>query len=168
MADQTQINGSVRRNGAGAAFRENLSGLLHDVIELGELQVQLLLLDLSAAGRRTALAALLVGSALVLALGTVPVLLLAIGWTVVQFAGWTHAAAFALTGLVALVLAAGLAWFAWRRLNAAISKLSRSREEFATNVRWIKDALKQNTSPSRRSRTGRATSDVSQQRTTLP
>jgi uncharacterized membrane protein YqjE len=168
MGGQTQINESARRNGAGAAFRENLSGLLHDVIELGELQMQLLTVDLAEARRRSVLAIVLVGSALVLALSSVPVLLLGIGWALVAWAGWTHAAAFAITAVVALLLAAGLAWLAWRRLNAAIGKLSRSGEEFATNVRWIKDALKQNSSPSRRSRRSRATfDDGSQKRTSL-
>jgi HAMP domain-containing protein len=98
----------------------------------------------------------------------VPVLLLGIGWTLVQWAGWSHAAAFAATGVAALVLAAVLAWLAWRRLKTAIGKLSRSRDEFASNVKWIKDALKQNHSPSRHSRRSRPTSDeVSQERTAL-
>lgn len=166
MAGQTQVNGSPKRRGAAVAFRENLSGLLHDVIELGELQTRLLMVDLSEASRGSALAVVFVAVALVLALGSVPVLLLGIGWALVYFAEWTQAAAFVTTALVALMLAAGLTWFAWRKLHRAIGKLSRSRDELATNVAWVKDALKQNTSPSHRSTSSRATStDVSQERT---
>lgn len=168
MAGQTQVNGSTNRRGAGVAFRENVSDLIHDVIELGELQTRLLMIDLSATSRGSMLAVAIGAAALVLALGSVPVLLLGIGWALVQFAEWTQTAAFAATGVGALVLAAVLAWLAWRKLNNAISKLSRSRDEFATNVAWIKDALKHNSSPSRPPSTSLATShDVSQERTSL-
>lgn len=168
MVTQTQVNGSQKRRGAGMVFRENLSGLLHDVVELGELQTRLLMVDLNDASRGSVTAIVLVVSALVLSLGSVPVLLVGIGWALITFAGWTHTAAFAATGAGGLVLAAVLAWLAWRTLNAAVGKLSRSRDELAANVAWIKDALKHSSAPSRRSSMSSATShDVSQERTSL-
>jgi len=39
-------------------------------------------------------------------------------------------------------VAGGLAWFGWSRLKAALAIITRSQNEFAQNIQWLKGALK--------------------------
>lgn len=143
MAYQAQVNGKAKRQHPGAAFRENVSGLLHDVIELGELQTRLFLVDLNEAKRGSIVPILLGVGSFCLALASVPILLAGLAWALVEYAEWDLAAAFTVTAIVALVVAGCMAWSGWRLMSRALGKLSRSRDELATNVAWIKSALKQ-------------------------
>jgi uncharacterized membrane protein YqjE len=168
MASQTQVNGAARRPHAAAAFRENISSLLHDVIELGELQSRLFAVDLNEARRGALLPALLVFASLFLAAASVPIALLGIGWALVEFVGWSHAVAFAVTAGGALLVAGATAWLGWRLLTNAVAKLARSRNELATNVSWIKNALKSHDSSASRKYPGSiATHDSTQERKSL-
>jgi uncharacterized membrane protein YqjE len=143
MVDQaTTMN--VNHNGRGkpAGVGRSVSGLAHDVITLAELQAQLLAVDLRDSRSRAALPVALLISGVLLALGTVPVLLLGIGWLLVMHAGWTEGTAFLTVGGSAIVLAAAITWIGSQRLRSAITVLTRSCQELSENIQWLKQTLK--------------------------
>jgi uncharacterized membrane protein YqjE len=143
MAREAKMNtGNGRAPAAPRAMVDNLSDFAHDVVTLSELQVKLLAADLNdlKSGAVTPLA--LMGLAAVVALGAVPVLLMAVAWLLVDYdvlaRGWAFLAA-AGGGLV-LALVMGLAGFSW--LPRQLAVLERSRVELDRNVTWIKSVLK--------------------------
>lgn len=139
MADQATIDRPPRRP---TRIRTNLAGLAHDALTLIELQVQLLGVDLRDAGRgaRTAFVQVIVG--VVLALGCVPVLLLALAQLLIETANWPGSAAYAVMGLGAALLAAGLLWWGWRTTRQAVTTVQRSRTELTETIQWLKDSLR--------------------------
>ncbi|REJ86623.1 MAG: hypothetical protein DWQ34_27000 [Planctomycetota bacterium] len=139
MVGQASING--KRTGARQVSR-NLSGLAHDVITLAELQAQLVACDLREGKAQAIGPIVVIVAGLLLALGTMPVLLLGLGWLLVNHAEWTESAAFLTAGGAGLAVAGLLAWFGWKKLKAALSTFTRSQQEFARNVDWVKSALK--------------------------
>jgi uncharacterized membrane protein YqjE len=141
MAHQTQINGRTTSRSAGKAVRRNVAGLIEDVVELAELQVQLVSVDVREATSQATRPILAVLAGVSLALGAIPVLLLSIGWMLVHRAGLPEDAAFALTSVAGFLIAGALAWLGWRNLNSTLTVLSRSKSELTENIRWIKDAL---------------------------
>jgi hypothetical protein len=142
MVDQATLNAEHNGRGQPAGVGRSVSGLAHDVIVLAELQTQLLALDLRDSGSRAALPLALLVSAVLLALGSMPVLLLGIGWLLVRQAGWTEGAAFLNVGGGAVLLAAATAWIGSRRLQSAVTILARSTQELSENIQWLKQTLK--------------------------
>lgn len=142
MVDQATVKAEHNGRGKPAGVGRSVSGLAHDVIELAELQAQLLALDLRDSGSRAAPPVALLVSAVLLALGSMPVLLLGIGWLLVRQAGWTEGAAFLSVGGGAVLLAAATAWIGSRRLQSAITILTRSTQELSENIQWLKQTLK--------------------------
>lgn len=139
MVGQATMNG--RQTGTRQVTR-NVSELAHDVITLAELQAQLLACDLRDGKSRAIGPIVSMAAGLILALGTMPVLLMGIGWLLVNHAGWSEGAALLVAGGGGLVVSGGLAWFGWRRLKAALAIIARSRNELAENIRWLKGTLK--------------------------
>lgn len=141
MPSQTKMNGRSVAQSPAAGVGRNLAGLNHDLITLGELQAQLLAVDLRDAGSASLLPVILLTLALLIALGTMPVVLLGIGWVLVNVAGLGEGAAFLVVSAVALGTVAALSWWSWRELSAAVGILKRSQQELKENVRWIKQVL---------------------------
>lgn len=121
----------------------SFSGLAHDVVELGELQVQLLTLDAAAAWQRMRTGLVLVVVAACLLLGSIPIALLIIAEALVEFAGWSRTASLGVAAGIGLVAAGVIAAVAWHRLKAMCATFDRSREEFTRNLAWIKSSLQQ-------------------------
>jgi hypothetical protein len=121
----------------------SFSELAHDVVELGELQAQLLKLDVTVAWQRmrTGLVLAVVGACLLL--GSIPVVLLVISEALAEFAGWSRTASLGLAALIGAGAAAAMAALAWRWLKTTFATFERSREEFSRNLAWIKSSLKQ-------------------------
>lgn len=147
MVNQTQMNGNRAASEApipeaSNVLRTNVAGLLHDVLTLGELQVQLVTLDLRETWSKSKIPAVLIAGALIFALGTIPVFLGGIGWVLHNTAGWGVGVALLVTAGVALLLAGVTAWISWRKMSSALTTLTRSQQELSSNVRWIKNALK--------------------------
>ena len=143
MASQTQMNGRTASRSAGKAVSRNVAGLVQDMVELAELQVQLVNVDIREATSKATWPLLSILAGVSLALGSIPVLLLSLGWVVIRRAGLPHDAAFALAALIGFLIAGALAWFGWRKLNATLAVLSRSKYELIENIRWVKSALTQ-------------------------
>jgi hypothetical protein len=121
----------------------SFSGLAHDVVELGELQVELLQLDTAAAWQRMRMGVMLFVVAACLLLGSIPIILLIIAEALVEFADWSRTASLGVAGLVGLAATGLIAAVAWRRLQTMLAAFERSREEFTRNLAWIKSSLKQ-------------------------
>lgn len=86
--------------------------------------------------------ALLVVAAMV-ALGTVPIALILLAELLMQAAGVSGAAAYAIAAMCGFIVAATLGLVGWSRLRRIRRVFHRSREEMTRNITWIKNALKQ-------------------------
>jgi hypothetical protein len=157
MVDQASLNEPgwpgpalyKREPSAAAGVRDGVGDLLHDVVSLSELQAQLLAVDAKESVNKAKLPiALLVGGT-VLALGAVPVLLLALGEALYLWADWNRPLAYLASGLVGVVVAGIMLYVAWQQTGAVIAVFDRSRVELAENVRWIKYALTRGRRPPR-------------------
>jgi hypothetical protein len=120
----------------------SFSDLAHDVVELGELQAQLLKLDLAAAWQRTRNGVILLVIGGCLLLGCIPILWLTIAEALVEFAEWSRTASLAVAGLIGLAIAGAIAGAAWMKLKKMLEKFNRSRDDFVRNVAWVKSTLK--------------------------
>jgi hypothetical protein len=145
MADQTKIVGSSGTNGRTGAPRavvENLSDFLHDVVTLSELQAKLFVADVNDFRSGAIVPGALLGAAAIIALGCVPVLLMAIAWLLIDYEvlsqGWAFLAATGIGVLLAVVLGI-TGWVLFRR-NLAV--LERSQLELQRNITWFKSVLK--------------------------
>jgi hypothetical protein len=135
-----------RRNGTASTspngVAKGMGELTHDIVSLAELQFELFRSDCREGLRRmlAPLALLLVAGAV--AVGAVPIALIAMAELLAQAAGLSRATAFAIAALGGFAAAVGMGvagWFSLRRVGGV---LGRSREEVARNMTWIKQALK--------------------------
>jgi hypothetical protein len=138
MVDQETLD---RANGHASSVTRNVADLTHDLVALAELQGQLLSADVREGTAKSRGAAALLAGAPVLALSATPVLLLGLARLLETRAGWSETASLLTVGGTAVLLAALLGWFGWKQLRKAVSVMTRSKEEFAENVRWLKAAL---------------------------
>ena len=155
MVDQTKLNANgttSHRNGNFAEENQSLSPsgavahssaeFLHDLVTLGELQAQLVILDGKQGLARLVapVAGIVLGT--ILALGCVPVALATIALVLTETTDLTPASAFALVvavgSVVALILIALCAWLFKRSLKM----FARSQREWQHNVRWFKETLR--------------------------
>lgn len=138
-----------RPRSAAKGMSNGIGELLHDVVALGELQVQLLSVDAKESVQKatTPIALAVVGA--ILGLGSVPILLISLAETFVLFFQWERAVAYLASGLIGLVVAGAMAFIAWRQSASVIAVFDRSRVELAENIRWIKYALTQRQTPPR-------------------
>jgi hypothetical protein len=135
------MNGNGR-TAAPRAVVENLGEFVHDVVTLSELQARLLVADLKDFRSGATVPAGLMALAAIVALGTVPVLLMGVAWMFVNYGGlaegWAFLAATAI-GLMTAAVLGGVGWLLFRRRLAA---LERSQVELERNITWIKSVLK--------------------------
>jgi hypothetical protein len=138
-----------RRPSAAVGVREGVGELLSDIVSLGELQAQLLMVDAreSMQKARTPILLLVVGA--VLGLGATPVLLIALAEGLMLLFELKPALAYLVSGLVGALVGGLLIWLAWRQSGDVIAVFLRSRTELAENIRWIKHALTRGRRPPR-------------------
>lgn len=141
MVSQAEVNGRNGAQPAAAGMRHGVLNFAHDLWSLGELQCQLLYADLKEATSRAVSPLIFFAVGAAFAFAGIPMFVVALGWLLVHRAGLSHEAAFAMMGFVSLIVAGGLIWFAWSRLQASIQVLARSRDELGENFRWIKQSL---------------------------
>ena len=157
MVDQASVkNGGwsssgthQRETSAAAGVRNGVGELLHDVVSLGELQAQLLAVDARESVQKAQTPIVLLAGGATLALGAVPVLLLALGESLVLWLQWERAAAYLVAGLVGVVVGGATVYVAWQQTGAVVAVFERSRAELAENIRWIKYALTRGRRPPR-------------------
>ena len=127
---------------AGGTVRQSLNQVVHDVLTLAELQSQLFKNDAREVAQRSMKPLCLFACGLLLLLAAIPISLIAIAVGLIAV-GLPTPAAYASVSIVTIVVAAAMAIWAWRRLCEMPPVLARSREEFARNIAWIKDAITQ-------------------------
>lgn len=141
MVDQTKMNGRHNETSPAAGVGRNLADLSHDLLTLAELQGRLLMVDFAEGKSNSIVPLILIVVGCLLALGALPVFLLAFGWMLVNLAGMSEHAAFFVVSIAAIVLAGAAVWGGYRMLTSALAVLSRSRQELHENLQWIKTAL---------------------------
>jgi hypothetical protein len=158
MVDQASLNDPQwpasqqpyrREASAAAGVRNGVGELLHDVVSLSELQAQLLAVDAKESVDKAKLPIGLLVGGVTLALGAVPVLLLALGEALYLWLDWERPLAYLVSSLVGLGLGGIMLYLAVQQAGAVIAVFDRSRVELAENIRWIKYALTRGRRPPR-------------------
>jgi uncharacterized membrane protein YciS (DUF1049 family) len=139
---EKKMNGNGRYQTRMPDVAGSVSGLTHDVIELGELQAKLLALDLKKSSRKTRTCLILAVIGICVLLGSIPVALLALAEVLVEQLEWSRSAALGVATLVGLLLTAIFAGAAYAIVRSGLLSLQRSREEFNNNIAWIKSTLR--------------------------
>lgn len=143
MFRQTTLNSKHEEQKESAAeLGPGVGELVHDLIELIELQFQLLAVDLKEGRARAFMPVFLGGMAMMLFLGALPVLLFGAGWLLAISTELSMPTAFAVVGCITLVLSALLTVTAYYQLAHIMQIFQRSQRELNSNLRWIKRTLK--------------------------
>jgi len=133
-------NGRIRDEEPNVAT--SFSGLAHDVIELGELQAQLFVHDVKSTTQKTRTSLLLGVIGACVLLGSVPVLLFALGELIAERTGWPLSGGLAIAAVVGIAASAAILAAGWNRLSVGLSSMERSRDELGRNIAWIKSSLR--------------------------
>lgn len=122
------------------AVVRNVSEFARNVITLAELQTELLKVDAQESLKKLIAPIVLLATTMLIILGCVPVLLtaLALGLAAAGLADWQ---AFLAAAGIGLALAAITGLVGWQRLRKLPAILNRSKQEFSSNVAWVKGAL---------------------------
>jgi hypothetical protein len=142
MVRQTQMNGKRAVESPVRVAARSAAGLWHHVLTLVELQIRLVGKELSQVLSRAGMAAGLIFVGGVIALTAMPIVLIAVALVLVEALGLSPAGAFALTALLAFLVAAGLILAGWWQLRKGVD-LPRSREEWRLNWNWLKTTLRE-------------------------
>lgn len=157
MVDQTSVErtawqpprGNGHRQSAAAGVRDGVGELLSDIVELGELQAELAMVDARESMQKAVAPVVLLVVGAVLGLGAVPVLLLALGEALHEFGGLERTWSYLISGAVGAALAGLLAWLGYRKVGDVLEAFNRSRAELSENIRWVKYALTRGRRPPR-------------------
>lgn len=135
----------------GSHMHRNMATLMHDLTELMELHLKLLSQDLTAFWTSSRRAAVLVIVGIVLALGSIPVLLLGVSSAIVRWSGMAETYALLGTGLIIGVLPAlALIMGGLKKMQSDAGILHRSSEEMANNLAWFQRSLRHSASAKKR------------------
>jgi energy-converting hydrogenase Eha subunit H len=153
MDHQTHnLNGSAPEPASEAILR-GVGDLSHDIITVVELQYKLAVEDFRSAMSKVRETLVLFVFAAVLCLAGVPILLVGTAELITHYSSLERGWAYCLIALIALVLGLAGASVALRRILAALSVFSRSRQELAENLTWLKSLWNKRYSQRKGSRT---------------
>ena len=149
MSYQTTLDESRRgkKPSPSEGVRQGVSGLLHDAITLAELQCKLLGLDLSETASRAMFPVICLSVGGVLALSTLPLLLVALAQGLRDGFHWPAGLATLAAVGVGLLVAGIAAAIGYVKLRTAFAPLNRSRDELTHNIGWLKESLSRQRSP---------------------
>ena len=143
MVGETTMN---LRNGSTPAppngVAQGMGDLTHDIVSLAELQFELLRNDCREGTKGMVVPVVLLLVAGIVALGTVPTVLLLMAEILIQVAGLSRASALSIAALSGFLAAVALGVVGWSRIRGVGRVFQRSREEWIRNLNWIKLALK--------------------------
>lgn len=137
------INGTAAKGPAARKLRHGIGGLLADAIELVELQVSLVKLNAHQAGTRAIWPLAFLSAGAVLALASLPILLIAVAYLLHDLANLPEWAAFGITFLVCVLLGGLAAYVAVRQLASLAHTFDDSGAELSKNLTWLKSSLRQ-------------------------
>jgi hypothetical protein len=161
MDHQTQMSG----NGAGEppvrGVARSAAELWHHILLLGELQMRLLAAELAQGIRLAKAGTVMLAAGLIVALVTLPVLLVSAALILMEQTGMTPAKAFSLVAGASLLIAAVLIGGGLWQLRTSSCGLPLSRLEWTANWRWLKETVRRarasrNRLPSEAPRPGQA------------
>jgi len=143
MADQTSVNNGPGTPGASPVegVFTNLAEFSGNLVTLSELQGKLAAIELRHCIKEATWPAAMIAVACVIALGSLPVLLIGVAEWLVRALGITHASALLLSGVGALLIAAILIGVAIPMLRRSFTHFQHTRDEFRRNIAWIKTVL---------------------------
>ncbi|MHB8903466.1 MAG: phage holin family protein [Thermoguttaceae bacterium] len=136
------------RSGTHSSPTASVGRVIRRVIELAELQAELLKVDARDGLKALVVPVLMLAIALAMAMGSIPVLLLALA-EMLQGLGLSEGLSLLLAAVVGMAVAAGTAWFGWKAIRKAATAFERSKVELRNNVTWFRDALKHPSSDNR-------------------
>jgi hypothetical protein len=137
MRETRDKNGEIRPG----QMSGNVAGVLRDVVELGELQVRLLVSDTKSVVRKSVLPLILMVAAASTLLGAIPIALLALAEALVTQAQFSRPISLLISAAVAVVVAVALYYLGRWRLRESVHQLDSSREELAQNAAWFKQVI---------------------------
>jgi hypothetical protein len=140
MDHETTLNGD-KQESPTSVLAGNAAALAHDLLTIGELQLQLLRADLGGvwSGAMWALAACLAAVGLLTA--ALPVALAGLGLWLADATSQAPWAGLLWVSLAAVVVICGLLGAGWWRFREQLAGLERSRREFRNNVETLKRIL---------------------------
>jgi hypothetical protein len=142
MDCETKMNTNGRIRDEEPNVATSFSGLAHDVIELSELQAQLFAHDVKSTAQKTRTSLVLSVVGLCVLLGTIPILLMALGEFIAELTDWPLSAGLAIAAVIGIVASACLLAAARNRLSAGLNSMQQSRDELSRNIEWIKASLR--------------------------
>jgi len=134
-----RTDGSTQSSPHGVT--KNMGEIAEDVVSLAELQMELCKVDTRDALGRLAAPVMLMAAGAVLALGTIPVMLLFVAQAMVALTGASQWLALLIAAVLGFAAAAILFIVGRRRLVGPPRLFDRSREEWKRNVQWMKRVL---------------------------
>ncbi len=140
------VRQATLKNGASTSIDGVIDGigdLGNNVFTLATLQARLAAMDLREMVGQVIPAAVSVALLIPLYFAGFTALVFGLAYWVSASLQLPLAAALAIVGSLAIVLAAILAFFAWRRFSASLTTFRRSREELDRNVAWLGTIVKQ-------------------------
>jgi hypothetical protein len=135
-----RCNGSTQSPPKGVA--KGMGELTHDIVALAEFQFELFRADCREGIKRILIPVALLLFAGIVAVGTAPIALIFVAEFLVQTAGLSRAAAFSIAAMSGVIVALVIGVVGWSYLHRVVRVFERSREELASNMTWIKHALK--------------------------
>ena len=118
----------------------NIGDFAHDVLILGELQMELFKVDTNDCLARLVKPVGLLAAAAICSLGCVPIALMTVAFGLAA-AGLSTWLAFLLATACGLLFAAILGVIGWRLLRQSPVDFTRSKNEFASNFQWVKQVV---------------------------
>ena len=121
----------------------NIASLVRDLARMGDLQLQLLTLDIQqfwSSARAGLIVGLLASMGI---LGSLPVLLFGLAGLLERVSGWSPEICRLAIGTVMTVSGAVLVWTAVVRIGRAAECLKRSKDELTQNLKWVREVLYQ-------------------------
>jgi hypothetical protein len=141
MADQATLN---QTRGAAKPTNGMMGGIGAfggHLATLATLQARLAALDLKESTSKVAPWAVLVVTSALLALAGLTVLLNGAGRWLATASGLALGTAFLITGAIALILSAVIAWFSASRIGGSFTSFRRTSEELERNIAWIRTVM---------------------------
>ncbi|HXY35450.1 MAG TPA: phage holin family protein [Planctomycetaceae bacterium] len=137
MSNRVEENG----HSPGGTAARSVGQILHDIVTLGQLQAQLFVLDARDATSKVQrpMLALLAGG--VLAICAVPLALIGIAFLLIDVAHLSRLAAFWITFIFAIFVAASLVGYAVAWFREPPGLFQCSREELESNIERVKEML---------------------------
>lgn len=140
QASMSRINGIPVEASPGSLIG-NIAEFGNDVATLAELQAKLTAHDAKECISQATIPLVVVGAALALALGSVPVVLIGLADLIASGTKLSPEAARLIVGMVALALAGIVGLIALKLSIRSLESFRRSSEELSRNLSWIRTVL---------------------------